>query len=352
MLLASAAAAVAGLGMTASAQAADQILYGSIASAAGQKLDGVVVSAKREGSTITTSVYTDATGNYYFPPMAAGKYNVWAQALGFEQTKAQVDLSANKKQDISLKTIADPETRWKQLPGELVMASLPEDSAEDVHMKQLFNNNCNGCHTPSYPLQFRFDAQGWSRIIDLMKVIGGGVPQDRPANQIMQMNQKRLAAYLAKVRGPNSVMKIKERPRPSGEAARAVWTLYDVPRVQGVGAAALPVSTADNDGTNWAMGTPSKGGLIIHDDQMDLDGNIWFTSNNTNSIVTVGMVNAKTGAISYKKVPRQQSGTCRSDARHRPRQGRQSLVRREPGPPQPWQARAEDGQDHRLSDAG
>jgi len=27
----------------------------------------VVVSAKREGSNITTSVYTDATGNYYFP---------------------------------------------------------------------------------------------------------------------------------------------------------------------------------------------------------------------------------------------------------------------------------------------
>jgi len=236
--------------------------------------------------------------------MAAGKYNVWAQALSFEQAKTQVDLSANKKQDIALKTIADPETRWKQLPGELVWAALPEDNAEDVHMKQILHNNCNGCHTPSYPLQFRFDAQGWSRIIDLMKVIGGGVPQDRPANQIMQMNQKRLAAYLAKVRGPNSVMKIKERPRPSGEAARAVWTLYDVPRVQGVGAAALPVSTADNDGTNWAMGTPSKGGLIIHDDQMDLDGNIWFTSNNTNSIVTGGMVNAKTGAISYKKVPR------------------------------------------------
>ncbi len=63
MLLASAAAVVAGLGMTVSAQAADQILSGSIATAAGQKLDGVVVSAKREGSTITNSVYTDATGN-------------------------------------------------------------------------------------------------------------------------------------------------------------------------------------------------------------------------------------------------------------------------------------------------
>src|SRR5712675_973549 len=305
MLLASAAAVVAGLGMTVSAQAADQILSGSIATAAGQKLDGVVVSAKREGSTITTSVYTDATGNYYFPPMAAGKYNIWAQTLGFEQTKAQVDLSANKKQDFALKAITDPETKWKQLPGELVWDALPEGNAEDVHMKQIIHNNCNGCHTPSFPLQFRFDEQGWSRIIDLMKVIGAGLPTDRPANQIIQMNQKRLAAYLARVRGPNTpTPTIPTRARPSGEAARVVWTLYDVPRVQGAGAGALPASTADNDGTNWAMGTPSKGGLIVHDDQMDFDGNVWFTSNSTNSLVTVGKVNAQTGEVSYYKWPR------------------------------------------------
>ena len=126
MLLASAAAVVAGLGMTASAQAADQLLTGAIASAAGQKLDGVVVSAKREGTNITTSVYTDATGNYYFPPMAAGKYRVWAQTLGFEATKAEVELQATKHQDLTLKTITDPETKWRQLPGELVWAGEAE----------------------------------------------------------------------------------------------------------------------------------------------------------------------------------------------------------------------------------
>ena len=304
VLLASTATVLAGLAMTAPASAADQVLSGSIASAAGQKLDGVLVSAKREGSTITTSVYTDSTGSYYFPPMQAGKYNVWAQALGFEQTKAAVDLSANKKQDLSLKTLADPEARWRQLPGELVWASLPVENAQDAHMKQLIHNNCNVCHTPSYPFQFRFDETGWSRIIDLMKVIGGGLPQDRPANQIIQMNQKGIAQYLAKVRGPNSVMKIAERPRPSGEAARVVWTLYDVPRIQGAGQAALPPSNADNDGTNWAMGTPSKAALIVHDDAMDFNGNLWFTSNSTNSLVTVGEVNAKTGEVKYHKVPR------------------------------------------------
>lgn len=284
---------------------ADQQLSGTI-SAGGQKLDGVTVSAKKVGSTITTSVYTDKDGNYYFPAMADGQYKVWAQALGFDRGDATVDLSGSaKRADIALNTISDTETRWKQLPGELVWASLPAETAEDVHMKQVIHNNCNGCHTPSYPFQFRFDAKGWSAIIDLMKVIGGGLPQDRPANQIMQMNQKGIAAYLAKVRGPESVMKIAERPRPSGEAARAVWTLYDVPRVEGTGTAALPKNdTADNDGTNWAKGTPSKAGLIVHDDAIDLDGNLWFTSNSSNSLVTVGKVNAKSGEITYYKVPR------------------------------------------------
>jgi len=303
MLLATAAVMA-----TTSAFAADQQLSGTITAASGQKLDGVVVSAKMAGSTITTSVYSDAQGDYYFPPMAEGKYNVWAQTLGYAQNKTQVDLSANKRQNLQLAAITDAETKWKQLPGELVWASLPAETAEDVHMKQVIHNNCNGCHTPSYPFQFRFDEQGWSRIIDLMKVIGGGLPQDRPANQIMQLNQKGIAQYLAKVRGPNSVMKIAERPRPAGEAARVVWRLYDVPRIEGVGtrAAGLPEAdqVADNDGTNWALGTPSKAGLIVHDDAMDFDGNVWFTSNATNSLVTVGKVDTKTGEVTYKKVPR------------------------------------------------
>jgi hypothetical protein len=61
----------------------DQLLSGTITAKAGGTLEGVTVSAKREGSSITTSVYTDAQGNYYFPPLPDGKYNVWANALGF-----------------------------------------------------------------------------------------------------------------------------------------------------------------------------------------------------------------------------------------------------------------------------
>src|SRR2546426_10608190 len=68
----------------AAAHAADQLLSGAITSRSGQKLEGVTVSAKLEGSTITTSVYTDAAGGYVFPPLSPGRDRAWAQAPRFQ----------------------------------------------------------------------------------------------------------------------------------------------------------------------------------------------------------------------------------------------------------------------------
>src|SRR5256885_12309094 len=84
------------------AEAADVLLGGSIKSAAGDKLGGVTVSAKAVGSTIATTVYTDQEGNYYFPPMPAGKYRVWAQAVKVTTAQSEVDLAASQRQDITL----------------------------------------------------------------------------------------------------------------------------------------------------------------------------------------------------------------------------------------------------------
>src|SRR6266581_2327111 len=194
------------------AHAADQLLSGAITSRSGQKLEGVTVSAKLEGSTITTSVYTDTAGNYFFPPLPAGKYRVWAQALGFETGKGAVELSATRRADFTLQEMSDPERRFRQLPGEMMVAALPEASADDARAKKIFMNNCTGCHSTSYALQFRFDEAGWSKIIDLMKVVPvtGVYPgPNAKSNQIMERHQKQLAAYLARARGPGeSSMKV------------------------------------------------------------------------------------------------------------------------------------------------
>jgi len=76
------------------ANAADALLSGTVASSAGEKMGGVTISAKAEGSLITTTVYTDEAGAYYFPPLPQGKYKVWAQAISFETTKGDVNLAS------------------------------------------------------------------------------------------------------------------------------------------------------------------------------------------------------------------------------------------------------------------
>jgi len=282
--------------------AADQILSGAITARSDQKLEGVTVSAKREGSTITTSVYTDAAGAYVFPPLPAGKYRVWAQALGFERSNGAADLSSTRRHDFTLHEITDSERRFRQLPGEMMVAALPEASAEDARAKKIFMNNCTGCHSTSYALQFRFDEAGWSKIIDLMKVVPvTGVypgPNAKP-NQILERHQTPLAAYLARARGPGeSSMKVIARARPSGEAARVVWTLYDLPLNPDAG---IGTKYNANDGTDWAMGTTSKLGQLPHDGALGLDGTIYFTSNNPNRGVTIGKVDPATGAVKYLK---------------------------------------------------
>ena len=66
-------AALAAAAFATSAQAADHLLSGTIASASGERLAGATVSAKAVGTTITTSVYTDEQGGYYFPPLPPGR---------------------------------------------------------------------------------------------------------------------------------------------------------------------------------------------------------------------------------------------------------------------------------------
>jgi len=292
------------VGFPSASQAAEYLLSGTVGSAAGEKLSGVTVSAKADGATITTSVYTDEQGAYHFPPLPAGKYRLWAQALAFEIAKGEVDLTGSRRKDLALQPMTDFERQVRQLPGEMFMAALPEDSEDDARIKRVFRNLCTGCHTPSYVLQFRFDEDGWNKIIDMMKVVPntGVYPANPKPNALIDFNQKQLAAYLARARGPGeSSLKITPRPRPTGEAARVVWTLYDLPTVPEAG---IGTKYQTNDGTDWSLGTTSKLGLITHDGGMDFDGNLWFTSNNPNRLVTVGRVDGKTGEVKLLKVNR------------------------------------------------
>ena len=80
---------------------------GTVKSAAGAKMSGVTVSAKMDNSTITTSVFTDEDGAYYFPAMTAGHYDVWAQADGFETARGDAGLSPHEASDFILNATKD-----------------------------------------------------------------------------------------------------------------------------------------------------------------------------------------------------------------------------------------------------
>jgi streptogramin lyase len=293
-----ASAAIAALAAALPAHA-DALLSGTITASSGASIGGVTVSARAEEGTITTTVFTDGSGHYYFPPLEPGKYRVWAQALAFETAKGEIDLAANRRQDFALKPMQD---FVRQLPGDVLLAALPDATPEDARMKRLVRNNCTGCHTPSYPLQHRFDEAGWTKIIELMKRVNvGGVYQGAEAkpNGILDCHEKELAAYLARARGPGeSSMSVKLPPRPAGEAARVVFKEYSVPIDPELGVE----KRTTTDGSDWSLGTPPHGGAIIHDAWADLDGNLWFTSNSPNHSTTVARIDAKTGAVKSLKV--------------------------------------------------
>src|SRR4051812_8729920 len=89
LLFAAAALLVAGLRLTA-AESPAAALTGAISSQDEPRMEGVVVSAKRAGLTITTSVVSDAQGRYSFPRnrLEPGSYTVRIRATGYELESA------------------------------------------------------------------------------------------------------------------------------------------------------------------------------------------------------------------------------------------------------------------------
>ena len=286
---------------TAAGQPSGVLLTGTIRSTDGQVMEGVTVSAKRDGMTITTSVFTDDEGVYIFPPLTEGQYQVWAQAVGFETGRGQASLNGASPvhQNYALKTTNDPS---RQLTGADWMASLPEDTPRDRRMKDVFRTNCTFCHIPGFVLQNRFDRAGWLTILDLMEHItvtgtySGG--PDRPPMPIIHHHKEELADYLTKVRGPDfSPMTLKALPRPTGDAARVVITEYDVGPADATG------EYAAQSGSDWSEGVPSSFPWIgTHDVEIDVNGNIWVVAT-FNENRTYAKIDAETGKVTSFRVP-------------------------------------------------
>jgi streptogramin lyase/mono/diheme cytochrome c family protein len=269
--------------------AADGLLTGTIKSASGTALEGVAVSAQRPGEPITTSVYTGADGRYFFPPMKAGKYSVWAQTIGLERAAAAADLGAKPARlDFTMTETVDI---IDQLSGYQIMAALPEDTVAHRRGKVLLQKNCTYCHEVSTALRDRFDQAGWEAII--LAMTNGFSRTPKPLTPA----QKELAAYLTEMRGPGSSPMTPKVFRPKGEATLPVTYEYDVEFDEG--------GFSAHNGSDWRFGQASSagGGGAIHDATLDWEGNLWFASNRASATRTVGRVDGKTGQTTSFGVP-------------------------------------------------
>jgi len=301
-------AAIGAIGQT----SGETMLTGRITAASGERMEGVTVSARQFGKTFTTSVFTDAEGEYYFPRLEEGKYNIWAQAIGYDAaiTEGVTVRPSVHRQDVVLKPLANFEM---QLRGDEWVASLPEETAQDRKMKEVFRMNCyGGCHSPAHALKDRYDERSWKLLIDKMSIIStpGTYPtnDDQNVAPVMHYFRDDLAAYLAKYRGPAPyALKIKTRPRPRGDETLAVYREYDS-AVPGFG---VPLY---NDGGLWQLGPANKtdpknlGPLRA---TLDAQGNPWFTGRGR-SYRSVSKIDWKTGKVTNYKVTAEGSGAIES----------------------------------------
>ena len=87
-------------------------LQGTVSSAQEAAMEGVLVGAKKAGSTVTTTVVTDEKGHYAFPAsrLPPGHYDITIRAVGYrlkDGRAADVAGGAAASADIALEKVSD-----------------------------------------------------------------------------------------------------------------------------------------------------------------------------------------------------------------------------------------------------
>src|SRR6202451_832943 len=126
------------------ADQAPAALTGVVSSQAEGAMEGVVVTAHKDGSIVSVSVTTDAQGHYAFPEnrLEPGHYNLAIRAVGYDiSAPAAADVVAEKTANADIK-LDKTKNLARQLTNAEWMMSIP--GTEDQKAMLV---NCTSCHT-------------------------------------------------------------------------------------------------------------------------------------------------------------------------------------------------------------
>jgi virginiamycin B lyase len=226
-------------GSPASAQRAAAI-SGSVSSAEDGAMEGVLVSAKKNGSNKTVTVVSDAKGHYRFPAarLEPGHYQITIRAVGYDlDGTPAADVAAGKAaaSDIKLKKTRNLAL---QLSNAEWLMSMPGDDKMKSNL-----NGCNSCHTYQRILRSAHTSEEFQEIFQRMGHYSPGSTPIHPQPLLPgpRGNRPRVAADKAKALGDylasvnlstNTTWNypLKTLPRPQGQATHVIITEYDLKR--------------------------------------------------------------------------------------------------------------------------
>src|SRR6266581_4714358 len=259
-------------------------LTGRVTSVDDGMMEGVVVSAKKSGSTVTISVVSDANGRFSFPAakLGSGDYALRIRATGYEldgPVSVDVVLAVTKEIDLKLRKVADI---TPQMTNAEWIASFPGTPEQ-----KKFLYGCVSCHTLERVAKSKYDAAGFMQVMKRMATYANNSHVERPQVRVVARDPMRdfgpdsdkQAAYLATLNLSSGAWSypLKTLPRVKGKGTRVVITEYDLRRKP----------------------------LLPHDVIVDRDGIVWFSQFDEQFL---GKLDPKTLKVTEFAIPVQRPG--------------------------------------------
>jgi streptogramin lyase len=213
-------------------------LTGTVSSDREGPMEGVLVSARRQGSTITVTVVSDAKGEFAFPSsrLEPGQYALSIRASGYALAgTAALDLSDEKPARADLKLKEAPVT-----PEQLTNAEWMDSAPGPDQFKRAMLN-CTDCHSLARIFQSKHSAEDFLKVFERMGGYYPGASDQQPQRLVGSHRRPAVnpniaqdfAAYLAGLNlsaRAEQPFALKTSPRASGRATRVIITEYALPR--------------------------------------------------------------------------------------------------------------------------